>query len=64
MKKYKVYATAVEIRKYDFEIVVEAENEEEAKKLAFEGEIIDETLDDSYWDEEQSEVYKIEEMEL
>lgn len=60
MKKYTVYATAVEIRTYDFEIEVEAENEEQARELAREGNIVSEELLDACFDDEQFKIEKVE----
>lgn len=59
-KKYTVYATAVEIRTYDLEIEVEAENEEQARELAREGDIVSEELSEAYFDDEQFKIEKVE----
>ena len=60
IKKYTVYATAAKIIRYDFEIEVEAENEEQARELAREGNIVSEEVSDVYFDDEQFKIEKVE----
>ena len=60
IKKYTVHATAAKIIRYDLEIEVEAENEEQARELAREGNIVSEEVSDVYFDDEQFKIEKVE----